>query len=486
MECSICYDSLSMDKNLLVTECGHKFHYSCYKNWTKDTCPLCRQDVIKTDFNILNHITTLFESDDVDKRELVLYLNHYSQGIVNNVPAMYKALILHNTKLLVDVMEDPIYYIMKNKLYNLLQYYDYNEYKFELLRLDDVNLVKYINFEDENVLSDIVSYNCKNLLLHLIDNKVVNIDCDKVYSTRYDTVFHKVNLLGLACLYGQIDLLPILLLHFDINAINMWHCTALYPAILSKNLLVVKWLVQNGIDINKTHVCGNSPLYFAMETGNNSIVYYLINKGAQIDEHTLYSCVGYTDNVRLLKKLLSLLPSQKIIQFTKISNICSNRNFDDIKHILCPCCKNCYCIKCRQCNIIHITLLQNALFSKKYEMILLLLSFDKSIKQHTTIKCEYHTDIDESTKNFDAKHQTYVKNALENDAKQFLYSNQKYPEESESINEYIWNIVEREDHVSYKHQRKKIRQLIAVRDKKIQEKNRYGSGLGLYRSYLYN
>lgn len=469
MECSICYENLTMDKNLLITECGHKFHYSCYKNWNKDTCPLCRQDVIKSDSNIVNHLTTLLDTD-VNKSELVLYLSHYSQGILDDVQPMYKALILYNTKLLVDVMEDPTYYIIKNKLFSLLQYYDYNDYKFDLLKLDDVNLVKYINFEDESILSDIVSYNCKNLLLYIIENKVVNIDCDKVYSTRYDKVFHKVNLLGLACLYGNIDLLPILLSHFDINAVNLWNCTVLYPAIMSNNLNVVKCLVQNGIDINKTHVCGNSPLYFAMETSNNSIAYYLVNKGAHINEHTLYACVGYTDNIRLLKKLLSLLPSPKINSFNTL-NICSNRNFDDIKHSVCPCCdKNCYCIECRNCNIIHATLLQNALFSKKYEMILLLLSFDNSIKQHESIKCEYHTDIDDCTKNFDAKHQTYVKNAIENNAKQFLYSNQYYPKEGESINNYIWNIVEREDHISYKHQRKKIRQMIAVRDKQIQEK----------------
>lgn len=158
MECSICYDNLSMDKNLLVTECGHKFHYSCYKNWTKDTCPLCRQDVIKSEFNILNHLTNLLESDDVDKRELVLYLNQYGQGIMNNVPVMYKALILYNTKLLIDVMEEPIDYIMENKLYTLLQYYDYKDYKNELLILDDVNLVKYINFEDEDILSDVITF----------------------------------------------------------------------------------------------------------------------------------------------------------------------------------------------------------------------------------------------------------------------------------------------------------------------------------------
>lgn len=478
MECSICYENLTIDKNLLITECGHKFHYSCYKNWNKDTCPLCRQDVIKSDSNIVNHLTTLLESDDVDKNGLLLYLNHYSQGILDDVQPMYKALILYNTKLLVDVMEDPIHYIMKNKLYYLLQYYDYERYQDELIQLDDVNLVQYINFDDDEIFKDIIIHNCKNLLLYIIKNKILSIDCDKVYSTRYDKVFHKINLLSIACIHARMDLLPILLFHFDINAVNLWNCTVLYPAIMSNNLNAVKWLVQNGIDVNKTHVCGNSPLYFAIETGNISMAYYLINKGAKIDEHTLYACVGYSDNVRLLKKLLSLLPSKKINSFNTL-NICSNRNYDNIKHIVCPCCHNCYCIECRNCNIIHITLLQNALFSKRYEMILLLLSFDNSIKQHESNKCEYHTDIDESIKNFDTKHQTYVKNALENDAKRFLYSNQKYPEEDESINEYIWNIVEREDHVSYKHQRKKVRQMIEVRDKKVQEKNRY-------RSYLYN
>lgn len=42
-ECLICHEVLDLSKNFLLTECAHRFHYSCFKLWDKDTCPYCRQ-----------------------------------------------------------------------------------------------------------------------------------------------------------------------------------------------------------------------------------------------------------------------------------------------------------------------------------------------------------------------------------------------------------------------------------------------------------
>lgn len=37
-ECSICFESVG-DTNIVITECNHTFHLSCYKHWTKESCP---------------------------------------------------------------------------------------------------------------------------------------------------------------------------------------------------------------------------------------------------------------------------------------------------------------------------------------------------------------------------------------------------------------------------------------------------------------
>lgn len=47
--CSICHNKIENNKNIVITECMHKFHFSCiYKNInhnynTGDKCPLCRE-----------------------------------------------------------------------------------------------------------------------------------------------------------------------------------------------------------------------------------------------------------------------------------------------------------------------------------------------------------------------------------------------------------------------------------------------------------
>jgi hypothetical protein len=44
-ECSICYENIENEKNIIVTECSHKFHSNCLiKNFAhgKYNCPLCR------------------------------------------------------------------------------------------------------------------------------------------------------------------------------------------------------------------------------------------------------------------------------------------------------------------------------------------------------------------------------------------------------------------------------------------------------------
>lgn len=44
MDCYICYEKISVDCNLLVLECCHKFHFTCFMKWEKLNCPLCRRN----------------------------------------------------------------------------------------------------------------------------------------------------------------------------------------------------------------------------------------------------------------------------------------------------------------------------------------------------------------------------------------------------------------------------------------------------------
>lgn len=489
-DCSICFEFLSEDKNFLITECGHKFHYSCFKKWDKDTCPICRQDINCNDEEILIHLAILLASDNTDKNELALYLTHHVQGKIDCVPSLYKSLVLYNTRLLVDIMEEPLVYIFKHKLYTLLPYYNYDDYKLELIKTDDINLVNYIKF-DEDILYNIVQFNCTNLLNYVIDNNILTIDSNKVYNLygNLNNVLQPMNLLGIACQKGYLNLLPILTQYIDINSVNVWNCTALYPAIVSRDLAIVKWLVEHGIDINLTHICGNSPLYYAIETNNINIVYYLLNKGAIVTEKHVYACVGYSNNIHLLKKLLSLLST---LEFKLPSSIhlCCNRNPNDYIHINKP---YCWCKNCVNNNHLYIcgictpSIFQHVCYFKKYEMIVLLLSKNKNIKHYKSQICTNNNDIHDILKNKNTSNS--IELFMKNDLRSLIYNYEKYETEMKEISDYIWKIIERDDNISYKHQRKIVNKILSETEKKIRE-NVWSfsgiNGLGLYRSYLYN
>jgi len=50
--CSICQDEIEGTKNLMITECNHKFHSTCYLRYTATTrkveCPMCRNNCLET------------------------------------------------------------------------------------------------------------------------------------------------------------------------------------------------------------------------------------------------------------------------------------------------------------------------------------------------------------------------------------------------------------------------------------------------------
>lgn len=47
-DCSICYNPLAEEKDIISTSCAHTFHTSCLSAWVKikPSCPMCRSTVI--------------------------------------------------------------------------------------------------------------------------------------------------------------------------------------------------------------------------------------------------------------------------------------------------------------------------------------------------------------------------------------------------------------------------------------------------------
>jgi ankyrin repeat protein len=453
-DCSICFESLDEKKNIAITDCGHKFHLSCYKHWTKDTCPMCRnKDAKKNDKLLVYEMVKCLSVDDdskINKTTLLLYMSNYLQNNLDDIQPMYKGLIVYFIKLYIDNFSNDddsdddggqteyhhnysVNYVLRHKLYPLLPYYDLSlpETQTMLIEKDDVEFTKYINF-DENTLFTIVKNNCINLLKNYKDK----IDTTRLYSCKPDTIaLNRFNLLGVACIYGHLEIVQYLSEFFNVNEPNEWNCTPLYAAIASGELKMVKWLVNQGIDVNVKHVCGSTPLYYAIERNYYNIAHYLINKGAIVDSKIIRACINFTEDSRGgLKMLQRVLKMIHPIDLYKPSiQFCHNSHNEHKDLLYCECHDGktcCFCVECRLkddlCPGKAWTFIQGACHRKKFYSILLLLSYDYNLvnqKQEVCIHLEKHWENQKYVE-YHSKHPHYKFEKL----KEYLFAFKEIPE----------------------------------------------------------
>ncbi len=84
VSCAICLDSISIDKNCMITECGHSFHTSCImKNAAFDNydCPYCRtQMATKRDNDDETATEGDFSDGYSDRNEQRVYQINYEEA----------------------------------------------------------------------------------------------------------------------------------------------------------------------------------------------------------------------------------------------------------------------------------------------------------------------------------------------------------------------------------------------------------------------
>ena len=62
MECAICLNGMRLTRHSKTLDCGHSFHYSCFRGWENSgglTCPLCRDFIHKAKHRITVTIQNL-------------------------------------------------------------------------------------------------------------------------------------------------------------------------------------------------------------------------------------------------------------------------------------------------------------------------------------------------------------------------------------------------------------------------------------------
>jgi hypothetical protein len=109
-KCSICYNYM-LEKNIVIIECKHKFHFNCLDTWKKksNSCPLCRKDIEKTILiteEVSNQINNLIINNEVSE-DINPYDEYYHNGIsVNSLPT--RNLIDYNNPNINDIDDYPI------------------------------------------------------------------------------------------------------------------------------------------------------------------------------------------------------------------------------------------------------------------------------------------------------------------------------------------------------------------------------------------
>lgn len=81
MECPICFEILTMEKNCVTTECGHSFHTNCLMTNVSHNgfgCPCCRSAMAACKEDDEESVWTDQDSEYSEEEEIDKYDNDYT------------------------------------------------------------------------------------------------------------------------------------------------------------------------------------------------------------------------------------------------------------------------------------------------------------------------------------------------------------------------------------------------------------------------
>lgn len=97
---------------------------------------------------------------------------------------------------------------------------------------------------------------------------------------------HGQNILHYAVRQGSLEMIEYLLNVFtqiNINICDSEWCSPLHIAVLTENLIIVKYLIEKGASVNLCNASRQTPLHFAAKVGNAKITSFLLDNGANIN-----------------------------------------------------------------------------------------------------------------------------------------------------------------------------------------------------------
>ena len=108
-ECSICLDFIDNCKDILILNCGHKYHYNCIKNVTNNLCPYCRDIIIKKNVCNQQHRASYFYVSYIKKNGLcrVCNIKTYNSELKYLYESQQKEYSKNNEKVINDIIIYP-------------------------------------------------------------------------------------------------------------------------------------------------------------------------------------------------------------------------------------------------------------------------------------------------------------------------------------------------------------------------------------------
>lgn len=125
---------------------------------------------------------------------------------------------------------------------------------------------------------------------------------------------HRNNLYGY-CIKNDLEAIQNLITHIDINEKNEEGLTILHrlcgTVIESYKPSIIKFLIDNGADVNIPDIFGDTPLHYAVYTDNYEVTQILLENGADVniknieDHETALHCACENGNYKIVLLLLT-------------------------------------------------------------------------------------------------------------------------------------------------------------------------------------
>lgn len=248
----------------------------------------------KTKFNSLSYIVKC-KSYRLIEFLLDLTLKNYEMGIIEQQIDWYY--------IFVDIIKKMY---SNNKIINKL---------IDLVLVDGryKELLNKKIYNDKTTLFYLVSKCSESIILRLIETKLITLDWEDDYSNSLVHWACKRNLIKLFELVDDNNF------NIDMDKKNKGGKTPLHLACIKNNILLVKLLINNKVDIEHIDLESNAPINYAIKYGNSELVKLLLDENIYFDDNCCANEIFYQIIKYQSEEIIKYFFDRNLIDINKTS-----------------------------------------------------------------------------------------------------------------------------------------------------------------------